>query len=766
MSGNRTVVVTGPHPQAADDREHRVRFAAEAENARRIRQAHSIPWSWAVDEAAGAAGAELPWYAAPYLPALPLPTLLELYGAPLPEGTVRALGAALAETLAVLHAAGQAHAGVTPGAVLVAGDGPRLTGFGDARAAAADGTPRRGLPGLAADFLAPEQLTGGRPRALGDIYALGAVLAYAATGRITPDPGRLPVGLRTTVTACLAADPAHRPQAHDVATSLVRGARQPVVAPGIGAPTPTSLDATAGQAASLLGPGWLPGRLIAAIAGQSADVLAAETDVTESEAATAAAAAGVHPATEEVTGPPTTALSGPAVALAPAHGADTTPHGAPTEAGGSSVTRSHVPAAIARLDSSRRALLLGTAAGAAGLAIGGGAVWGATLPTPDPPTAAERLAAAHRTRHRLKGAPPQPRWRHDLKGPAPLFPPYVWRQRIAVITGRTTVVGLDLRTGKQLWSQDAVRPTGVAVAINDDLLLIPGLPFTVLDARTGKVAWQAKRYGKDGNSPFERLLAMDRDTVWFAVGGEGGAQRVAVAYDTRHRKEMWRSPLAAGFIDGRLTDDALVVTTGTDSGEPADKADGGALRSTALTRRDGSGHGIVTYDGAKQGQRVTAHGSTLIVAAGDALRGYDLGHGGAAEWTVRRPTAAGQRVVPPFGPPTVHDGTVYAADAWYMVHAVAAATGDITWQRDNGFHMPGVLPPPDVVVSPSGHTVVMAGNYEVDAFDPLDGALRWRFADLNGSGKQAGVPLRRRVALTDEMAVVLSGRTVYALPAD
>ncbi|GAA0459566.1 PQQ-binding-like beta-propeller repeat protein [Streptomyces olivaceiscleroticus] len=774
VSGNRTVVVTLPRNEAADDREHWVRFAAEAENARRIRQAYPFPWIWAIDEVAGEAGAEPPWYAAPYLPALPLPTALELYGAPLPEETVRALGAALAETLAALHAEGQTHAGVAPGAVLVAGDGPRLTGFGDVRAAAVDGTPRRGLPGLAADFLPPEQLTGGRPRPLGDVYALGAVLTYAATGRTVPEAGLLPAGLRSIVTACLAADPADRPQARDVVTSLVRGGRQPVAVPSVAAPVPTSFDATADRAASLLGPGWLPGRLIAAIAEQSAEVLAAETDVTENEAATAAVArAGVHPATE--TDRPATALTGPPVLTSPDRQAAHSPHTVRTGAAGAqealttpgdagvSATRSSLHAAFTSLNSSRRALLLGAAAGAAGVAIGGGAVWGATAPDPDPPTEAERLAAAHRTRHRLKGAPPQPRWRHDLTGPASYFPPYIWRQRVAVVSGRTTVAGLDMRTGKQLWNQDAVRPTGTAVAVGEDLLLVPGLPLTVLDARTGKVAWQAKRYGKGGKSPFEQLLAMEQNTVWFAAGGEDGTQRVTVAYDIRRREEIWRSPLPPDFIDGRLTDDALVVTSGTSPGKAMKKTGGEALRSIVLNRRNGVEHDTVTYDGAEKGQPVAAQGSTLIVGADDALRGYELGHGGAAKWSVRRPVATRRRVIPPFGPPTVHDGTVYAADAWYMVHAVAAATGDIRWQREHGFRMPGMLPPPNVVVSPSGRTIVMAGIYEIDAFDTSDGALRWRFADLNGS---AGAPLRRRVALTDEMAVVLSGRTVYALPTD
>ncbi len=89
---------------------------------------------------------------------------------------------ALAETLAVLHGQGLTFAGVSPAAVLLTADGPRLSCYGAVRAAAPDGTPRSGLPGLEAGSPPPEQASGGRPRPMGDVYALGATLAYAATG--------------------------------------------------------------------------------------------------------------------------------------------------------------------------------------------------------------------------------------------------------------------------------------------------------------------------------------------------------------------------------------------------------------------------------------------------------------------------------------------------------------------------------------------------------------------------------------------------------
>lgn len=272
--GDRTVLIGVPLPGADPGR-----FLAEAETSRYLLG----PWSSPAAEVA--APGDAPWHARPYVPALPLPAALTVHGGPLPERTVRALGAALVETLVIGHGQGLAHAGVSPAAVLLAADGPRLTCFGAARAAAEDGTPRSGLPGLESGSLPPEQATGGRPHPTGDVYALGATLAYAATGYTVPEREELPAALRTVVTACLSRDPAARPRPAELLDALAPVAGPP--APGAGAaagppPPATALDAAgipAGRAAALLGPGWLPGRIIAALARQSAELLAATLPV-------------------------------------------------------------------------------------------------------------------------------------------------------------------------------------------------------------------------------------------------------------------------------------------------------------------------------------------------------------------------------------------------------------------------------------------------------------------------------------------------------
>lgn len=251
--GGRTVLLSTPLPGTDP-----ARFAAEAAAARHLLG----PWIAPVADVAEPAGPAGPlWYASPYVPALPLPVALAVHGGPLPEATVRAVGAALAEALAAAHSQGLTHAGVSPAAVLLTAGGPLLSCFGAVRAAAPDGEPRTGLPGLDPGALAPEQASGGRPRPPGDVFALGAVLAYAATGHTVPEREELPPTLRQVVSSCLARDPADRPTAAALMASLA---------------PPTAHHTVLNSAGVLLTPGWLPGRVIAALARQSAELLAAE----------------------------------------------------------------------------------------------------------------------------------------------------------------------------------------------------------------------------------------------------------------------------------------------------------------------------------------------------------------------------------------------------------------------------------------------------------------------------------------------------------
>ncbi|WP_262705669.1 MULTISPECIES: PQQ-binding-like beta-propeller repeat protein [Streptomyces] len=783
-AGDRTVVVAAPSHELMDDIAYRERFRVEAENARLLGGGRPPLWLAPVVEVSGGGATGRPWSAMPFLPMLSLPAVLEANGGPLPVRTVRALGAALAETLAEVHTAGFAHAGITPGTVFLAGDGPRLVGYGAVRAAAPDGAARVGLPGLEDDALPPEQAAGGRPRPLGDVFALGTVLAYAATGRRRPDAEDLPEELRGAVVRCLAQDPADRPTARALLDELMRGVSVPLGGPlppsGVRAPAgapstvvdagsagsnggaawgagpgSTALDGSGGisRAVGALGPGWLPGRVIAALSELSSAVLAAEIEVVE-EPSPATADVPVGPGTSVDRASPERGATPSAVPEAgSAHEAGT---------GGASSGKTFAPS----LSPSRRRLLLGVAGGTAGVAVGGGATWLATAPgAPAPLTPAQRLAA-HRPSRRLAGAPPTPLWRYDVKGVASTYAPLIWRDAVAVLTGKRVVVGIDLRTGERLWTRDGLRPAGQPWVTDGDALVVPGDGLVALEPRTGRVRWRSSDFRQGARSSFSGLLAVAGSTVWFtaAVRGErGDGGRVVVAYDVHERSELWREPLASGLNEGHLLKDALVVMAG------GDREGAGAKKAVALSRDRGKELWRRAYPGmTTKGLVTTDARRTLIAALGTTLRGFDAAQDAAFLWSVGSKGTGPEGRPADFGLPLVHGKTAYVADGGFALHAIEAATGEIRWQRVYGFVMKALAAPrtPDTLVSPAGRRVLMAGDAEVDAFDAEDGSLLWRFTDAGADPGPRSESARRKVALTDNRVVIAGSGSVYALPLD
>ncbi|MEU5211564.1 serine/threonine protein kinase [Streptomyces sp. NPDC020742] len=243
--GGHTVLVCLP-PAGGDP----ARWAAEAQQASRLVQ----PGFWPVVHLGGTPA--FPWYATPYRPALPLPAVLAAHGGPLPEPVVRTLGGTLAEALASAHVLGLVHGGVCPAGVLLTACGPLLGCFGATRATPAAGALHTPATGLETGCLAPEVAAGGPVDRAADVYALGAVLAYAATGHTVPERQEIPAGLRDLITACRSRDPEGRPEPARVLGELLPGAAYGALA---GSTEPVSL----------------PGRVVAALSRQSAELLAA-----------------------------------------------------------------------------------------------------------------------------------------------------------------------------------------------------------------------------------------------------------------------------------------------------------------------------------------------------------------------------------------------------------------------------------------------------------------------------------------------------------
>jgi WD40 repeat protein len=224
--GGRKVAIKVMRPRYANDPEFRHRFAREVAAARQVGGFHTA----AVVDADP--GADPPWMATAYIPGPSLAAAVAQRG-PLDQAAVRALGAALAEGLAAIHACGITHRDLKPSNVILADDGPRIIDFGIAKGADATAiTAPDALIGTLR-YMSPEQLDGRDVTPQSDVFSLGSVLAYAANGhdpfgaptvpaiinRILNEPPNLdPLAgdLRAIISSCLAKDPGSRPRPHDL----------------------------------------------------------------------------------------------------------------------------------------------------------------------------------------------------------------------------------------------------------------------------------------------------------------------------------------------------------------------------------------------------------------------------------------------------------------------------------------------------------------------------------------------------------------------
>ncbi|MEU8621651.1 serine/threonine-protein kinase [Streptomyces sp. NPDC048623] len=224
--GGRPVAVKVIRPEFGEDAEFRRRFAQEVRSAQRVQGLFTAP---VID--ADAEGTR-PWLATAYVPGPSLADAVVAHGA-LPPETVLLLVAGMAEALQVIHGAGLVHRDLKPSNVLLASDGPRVIDFGIAHAADATSLTGSGVTIGTPSFMAPEQAAGRRVTPATDVFALGQVAVYAATGvpafgegtghgvlyRIVheqPDLSAVPERLAELATRCLAKDPEERPSVAEV----------------------------------------------------------------------------------------------------------------------------------------------------------------------------------------------------------------------------------------------------------------------------------------------------------------------------------------------------------------------------------------------------------------------------------------------------------------------------------------------------------------------------------------------------------------------
>ncbi|MBA9054972.1 hypothetical protein HDA42_004150 [Streptomyces costaricanus] len=287
----RTAAVKLVREELAAREEFRARFRREVGAARRVGGYWTAPVLDADTEAA------VPWVATGYVAG---PSLQQVVGhdhGALPERSVRILAAGLAHALKDIHAAGIVHRDLKPSNVLVTIDGPRVIDFGIARAletgtAGGEGLTQTGSLVGSPGFMAPEQVRGDKVTPACDVFSLGSVLTYAATGRMPfgnagsgvhalmfriaqeePDLAGVPEGIADLVRECLRKDPAARPSLDAL---LERTGAEDTVSDG------RSRDP------------WLPGALVAQLGRHAVGLLEVEEPAADGlpPAAPGAGAAG------------------------------------------------------------------------------------------------------------------------------------------------------------------------------------------------------------------------------------------------------------------------------------------------------------------------------------------------------------------------------------------------------------------------------------------------------------------------------------------
>ncbi|MFH9733485.1 protein kinase [Streptomyces sp. NPDC017260] len=232
-AGGRTVALKTMHAAIAADPAARTRFRLEVDAARiigdrfgaRVMDADPL--------------AETPWMATEYVLGPSLDEAVGIAG-PLPENSVRALGAALCAALSQLHRSDIVHRDLKPSNILIAGYGPKLIDFGIARAIGDDRLTRAGAAVGTPAFMSPEQATGQEHGPAGDVFALAGVLVFAATGRAPFGHGQaadllyrvryteadvdgVPASLAHVLAECLAKAPDERPRTEELAARLHDG---------------------------------------------------------------------------------------------------------------------------------------------------------------------------------------------------------------------------------------------------------------------------------------------------------------------------------------------------------------------------------------------------------------------------------------------------------------------------------------------------------------------------------------------------------------
>lgn len=611
----RTVAVKVLQPELARDQEFIRRFRAEVDAARLVGGIYTAPVVEAgVDDVP-------PWLATAFVPGPSLDDVISRFG-PLPVAALWRLAAGLAEALRAIHTVGLVHRDLKPGNVLLAYDGPRVIDFGIARAVAEERLTTTGPVVGTMGYLSPEQAQGHVAGPPSDVFSLGCVLTFAATGmspfsvgtdalpaavvyRVVqedPDLGKVPVHFRQLIQACLAKDPALRPDPGHIAAQCAAAAGQLGLSPA----------------------SFWPSDLVDLIGAQQT-ALTAELQVLR------------VPLTPAQALQPDTALASMAGLAAPGYPRPVPPY--PT----------HPPPGAV----SRRGFLIG--GGVVAAVVGGGAsAWALASHSSQPPAKATGGTAR--------------------KGPGTLAWTFRASQAVsanpAVANGVVylgsavgTLFAADATTGRELWSLPIDTVTA-APTVTDGIVCVSATQgdFYAVHAATGTLAWDLS-----GNQlvPFARNWAASGTHVAVAIGDQ-----TVRMYKAAGGKSVWIATTSdeSGF--------GQVVAAAGDAVYAV-----GALGSLYALQA-ATGHEVYRVQVLRSGD---SPATNLVMSGGTLYLGAKSGPlyalnpaSGKLKWAAQPGNGS-------LGAdPVIADGMVYFTDSDAVLQAVNASTGKRVWAYHTG----------------------------------------------------------------------------------
>ncbi|HEY6278148.1 MAG TPA: PQQ-binding-like beta-propeller repeat protein [Streptosporangiaceae bacterium] len=693
----RAVAVKVIHRELAGDPEFRTRFRREVAAASAVSGAYTAP------VVAAGPDDDPPWLATVFVPGPSLAEAVATAG-PLPPPSVWKLAAGLVEALEAVHSAGLVHRDLKPANILLALDGPRVIDFGISRALEKTAMTSTGMIVGTPSFMSPEQAEGSRAGPPSDVFSLGGVIVFAATGagpfghgpqasmlyrvvHAKPELAEVPGGPRELAAACLAKAPAERPGLAALAAAAagrVAAAGDelssfwPVAVTGLIRTHQARVATEVRDGLARLSPPPRP----AGEAGPPGGTAVAPPTAPLAPSVTAAAtrrSTAAEPALAVIPGP--TAVSTDPVP-GPALPADRVTTGPPGGGAGPGLTRRRVFVGLAVL-------------AGAGLAGAGWDLSQAGAAQPGHPA------------HPASGIRPRAAGRHGPAAQPGTSPPQAGGQRwafpaggvvtgIALAGGRVfagsadfAVYGLRASDGRRLWAFRTGGPVQSRIAVAAGIVYAGGNDNHVyaLDTGTGRKIWAFATggsvasviavaggavYAGSGDETLYALRVSDGQKLWGAsvsgvngIAVADGVVYAAGADDMVHALRastggsLWTAPTGIGGTS-QVTEAAGVVYAGSGDG-----------RLHAL--RAGTGGKLWDFpaDGAVQSQIAVAGGAVCFGTNGNKV--YAVGAGsGRQRWVAATngPVTSGIAVA---------GGIVYAGGNDGTVRALRVAGGSPVW---------------------------------------------------------------------------------------